>query len=59
MPIVTLWDIEICFVEMILIRNNGNRTRSAKDLGVSIRTLRHWISETMDINVPPAIPGRK
>jgi DNA-binding protein Fis len=59
MPTVTLWDIEIMFVEMILVRNNGNRTHAARDLGVSVRTLRHWISETMDIKVPPGKNGRK
>jgi len=55
---VTLWDVEQAFVETIILKNNGNRTHAAKELGVSVRTLRIWIYETMDINVPEPRNGR-
>lgn len=37
-----------------LRENNGNRTQTAKDLGISIRTARNWVSDLRDMgkNVP-------
>ena len=39
-----LWAVVFAEVRKTLVYHRGNRMRTAKDLGVSIRTLRNWIA---------------
>lgn len=55
---LTLWDIECAYVEHMLAKHEGNRTHAARELGVSLRTLRLWLKK-MDIAVPEARNGVK
>ncbi len=48
----TMREIQIEYTMKVLTELCGNRTHTAKALGISIRTLRHWIG-TNDLEVPP------
>jgi transposase-like protein len=41
---MTLLEIERNAIREALDRNKGNRTHTARELGISIRTLRNWLS---------------
>ena len=42
---MTLKQIKIKAVEQALISSNGNKTKAAKELGVSKRSLANWVRE--------------
>ena len=45
MPLVPLKEMERILIERALEETSGNRTRAAKVLGISVRTLRNKLSE--------------
>ena len=49
------------YIIAVLLRNNGNRTQSAKDLKMSLRSLRHrmWCLGSLGFDIPPPTLGVK
>ncbi len=45
LPNITLEALNIAWIEIVLERNNGNRTAACKDLNISICKIRTWIME--------------
>lgn len=41
----TLDEIKKLYINAVLELNNGNRTKTSKHLGISLRTLRNWIND--------------
>ncbi|OFZ54953.1 MAG: hypothetical protein A2428_03000 [Bdellovibrionales bacterium RIFOXYC1_FULL_54_43] len=46
---MTLKEIKIRAIEDALIAANGNKTRAARELGVSIRWLTTWVRENPEL----------
>ena len=59
LPIVPLWHLFYEYILLVLIRNNCNRTYTAKALKIPLRTLRCYLNVMRHYNydVPP--PKRK
>ena len=56
-----IYKIECLYYLIVLERNNGSRTKAAKELRVSLRCIRYRIAEmkVLGMNVPEAPkPGR-
>ena len=51
-PNIKLEDLLCVYIEYVLEKNNWNKTRSAKSLGVSIRTFRDWTLRRKNIHIP-------
>jgi len=54
------WDqLEKLYIIEMLKREKGNRTRAAKRMGMSVRTIRNKISKMVGYRVPKATFGSK
>ena len=54
------WDqLETLYIIEMLKRETGNRTRAAKRMGMSVRTIRNKISKMVGYRVPKATFGSK
>lgn len=54
------WDkLEKLYIIEMLRREKGNRTRAAKRMGMSVRTIRYKIAEMIDYCVPKSRFGSK
>lgn len=55
----TLWEIEAAVIQSRLEYFQGNRTHTARPLGISIRTLRNQINALNLPKKPAPVPGRE
>lgn len=50
MPILTLKEVRDIYIQTVLEANDFNRTQTARDLGVSAKTIFNWLAEISENN---------